>query len=182
MDRLGKQTEGAGYCHFPKGGTEDNYKQLTAEKLVTRYVNGFPVREWLKGDKERNEALDCRVYAYSALKIMNPSLSRLARRMDDEMKRMRGAARTAVDVTPIEQPAPVPAVEPDKPLPQWAQAAANSIGNNAAKLAEALVALREASAAVKPQEEPKAPEQQTRRIRRSHALKSRKGGGYVRNY
>jgi phage terminase large subunit GpA-like protein len=75
MRRLGKQEPGPGYCHFP---VSDNYDE--AEKLVTRYIKGQPKREWTKPDKARNEALDCRVYAFAALKIMNPSLKRLAER------------------------------------------------------------------------------------------------------
>src|SRR5690606_15051567 len=59
----------------------------TAEKLVTRYVKGFPVREWHKPEKARNEALDCRVYALAALKIMQPPLQRLAARLAERAKR-----------------------------------------------------------------------------------------------
>lgn len=53
-----------GYCHFPKYG-EEHFKQLTAEQLVTRIVKGYPRREWQK-TRERNERLDCRIYARSA--------------------------------------------------------------------------------------------------------------------
>lgn len=76
-----KQPGGPGYCHTPNDRDEDWYKQLTAEKLVTRYIKGQPVREWHKPDRARNEGLDCRVYAYAALKIMNPSFKRLAERL-----------------------------------------------------------------------------------------------------
>ena len=55
----------AGFCHFPKYG-EEYFKQLTAERLVTvKDKRGFPHREWRKL-RERNEALDCRVYARAA--------------------------------------------------------------------------------------------------------------------
>ncbi len=58
-------THPPGYCHFPKHG-EEYFKQLTAEKLVTvKDKRGFPRREWRKV-RERNEALDCRVYARAA--------------------------------------------------------------------------------------------------------------------
>lgn len=70
-----------GYCHFPAGRDESYFKMLTAERLVIRYVKGQPVREWHKPDRARNEALDCRVYALAALKIMNPSFKRLAMRL-----------------------------------------------------------------------------------------------------
>jgi phage terminase large subunit GpA-like protein len=53
-----------GYMHFPEYNTE-YFKQLTAEQLVTRIVKGYPKREWQK-TRERNEALDCRVYARAA--------------------------------------------------------------------------------------------------------------------
>ncbi|QQR68398.1 MAG: phage terminase large subunit family protein [Alphaproteobacteria bacterium] len=54
-----------GFCHFPKYD-EEYFKQLTAERLVTvKDKNGFPRREWRKM-RERNEALDCRVYARAA--------------------------------------------------------------------------------------------------------------------
>lgn len=78
----GEKTSGPGYCHTPSDRDADWYKQLTAEKLVTRYVKGQPVREWHKPDRARNEGLDCRVYALAALKIMNPSFKRLAERYD----------------------------------------------------------------------------------------------------
>ena len=55
-----------GSAHFPDDRDEEWFHQLTSEKLVTRYSKGRPVREWLK-TRERNEALDCRVYAYAAL-------------------------------------------------------------------------------------------------------------------
>jgi phage terminase large subunit GpA-like protein len=57
----------AGYCHFPRYN-EEFFKQLTAEQLVTRVVNGYPKPEWQK-TRDRNEALDCRVYAIAAAVI-----------------------------------------------------------------------------------------------------------------
>jgi phage terminase large subunit GpA-like protein len=41
------------------------FKQLTAEQLVTRIHKGYPRSEWQKM-LERNEALDCRIYARAA--------------------------------------------------------------------------------------------------------------------
>jgi phage terminase large subunit GpA-like protein len=55
----------AGYIHLPKVDAEF-VQQLCAEQLVTRRDrNGYPVREWQKM-RERNEALDCYVYARAA--------------------------------------------------------------------------------------------------------------------
>src|SRR5919106_470578 len=57
-----------GACHFPQYG-EEYFKQLTAERLVTRNVKGFPRGSWEKESGRRNEALDCRVYARAAAAI-----------------------------------------------------------------------------------------------------------------
>lgn len=81
MRRLAVAKPGPGYCHFPNDREGDYFQQLTAEKLVTRYVKGFPVREWHK-TRPRNEALDCRQYALAALKIANPSMRRAAQRLE----------------------------------------------------------------------------------------------------
>jgi phage terminase large subunit GpA-like protein len=53
-----------GYCHFPRY-SEEYFKQITAEQLVTKLVKGYKRVEWQKM-RERNEALDCRVYARAA--------------------------------------------------------------------------------------------------------------------
>lgn len=89
------RTSGPGYCHTPSDRDGEWYKQITAEKLIIRYVKGQPVREWHKPDRARNEALDCRVYALAALKVMNPSFKRLAERYS-----------TPEDGKPRELPAP----------------------------------------------------------------------------
>lgn len=57
-----------GYMHFPEYNTE-YFKQLTAEQLVTRIVKGYPKREWQK-TRDRNEALDCRIYARAAAIVL----------------------------------------------------------------------------------------------------------------
>jgi len=54
----------SGYCHFPRY-SEEYFKQITAEQLVTKIVKGYRRHEWQKM-RERNEALDCRVYARAA--------------------------------------------------------------------------------------------------------------------
>lgn len=65
--RLRKAISGAGYCHFPLDRDVAYFEQLTSERLRTKFIKGFPHRYWWKPDNRRNEALDCRVYAYAAL-------------------------------------------------------------------------------------------------------------------
>ncbi|MGE0753329.1 MAG: phage terminase large subunit family protein [Variibacter sp.] len=56
----------AGYIHLPRGIDAEWVKQLVAEQLVTvKTKRGFQRLEWQKL-RERNEALDCRVYARAA--------------------------------------------------------------------------------------------------------------------
>jgi phage terminase large subunit GpA-like protein len=56
----------AGYVHLPRGTEAEWIKQLVAEQLVTvKTKRGFQRLEWQKL-RERNEALDCRVYARAA--------------------------------------------------------------------------------------------------------------------
>ena len=68
--RLKLGQAGAGFVHFHAEANAEYFAQLTAEKQITRYVKGFPVREWVKKSGARNEALDCRVYARAAAWIL----------------------------------------------------------------------------------------------------------------
>jgi len=81
FSRLKIQSEGAGYCHFPAGRSDEYYQQLAnSEKIVTKYQKGFPRREFVK-TRTRNEALDCRVYAYAALCILSLNINAVADRV-----------------------------------------------------------------------------------------------------
>jgi phage terminase large subunit GpA-like protein len=68
--RLKHNEPGHGYIHFSHELSPDYYEQLTAEKKITKYVRGFPVKEWIKKPGARNEALDCFVYGYAALQYV----------------------------------------------------------------------------------------------------------------
>ncbi len=74
--RLKMTEEGEGYCHFPLDRGEEYFRMLTAERKVTRYFKGRPRQEWIK-IRNRNEALDCRVYGLAALGILNLNLEAL---------------------------------------------------------------------------------------------------------
>jgi phage terminase large subunit GpA-like protein len=74
--RLKLNEPGPGYIHFHGEATEEYFNQLTAEKQITRYVKGFPVREWTKKSGARNEALDTKVYAYAAMQWLYTRFNR----------------------------------------------------------------------------------------------------------
>jgi phage terminase large subunit GpA-like protein len=74
---------GPGFCHFPAGDIYDEryFKQLCAEKKITKYVQGIAKQVWVKvSEGARNEALDVRVYATAARAILNPNLEKIAKR------------------------------------------------------------------------------------------------------
>ncbi len=78
-----------GFVHLPKIDAEF-IQQLCAEQLLTRRDrNGFPVREWQKM-RERNEALDCYVYARAAAAAAG--LDRFEERHWRELERQIGSA------------------------------------------------------------------------------------------
>lgn len=82
--RLRMSEVGPGFCHFPVGRDLDYFRQLGAERIVRTWRKGVAVREWRKDPALRNEALDCRVYAYAALCAINARGFRL----QDEAKRL----------------------------------------------------------------------------------------------
>ena len=98
LSRLKTTEAGPGYIHFPIELDEEYFKQLTAEKRVTRFHKGFPRREWI-ATRKRNEALDCMVYAMAALFILNPVWERIAKRAEQsdddngEVKKTRPAKK-----------------------------------------------------------------------------------------
>ena len=120
MRRLAQEAKTGGYCHFPADRDAEWFKQLTAEKLVVRYVKGQPIREWHKPDKARNEALDCRVYALAALKIMQPSFKRLAERYksDDSDTGKSTPKPVSVSTKPVQQLKEKPQEEAKAPAEQ----------------------------------------------------------------
>lgn len=99
--RLAIAEPGPGYMHFPDGRDAAWFAQLTAERIVTRYRKGRAVREWVKPNDARNEALDCRVYALAALE----GLKALGLRLDVEAKRPANAPpRTAAEAVAAKPP------------------------------------------------------------------------------
>lgn len=97
-----------GFVHLPNLDAE-YLQQLCAEQLITRRDrNGFPVREWQKM-RERNEALDCYVYARAA--ASNVGLDRFEERHWRELERQIGVA------PPPDEPPPIHDIELNEATP-----------------------------------------------------------------
>ena len=79
--RLQIEEPGPGYIHFNRKCDEEYFKQLTAEKQITKFSKGFPTKVWVKV-RTRNEALDCEVYALAALTLLNANMSALAKGLE----------------------------------------------------------------------------------------------------
>jgi phage terminase large subunit GpA-like protein len=95
------------------------FQQVTAEKLVTRKKDFHTIMEWVKVG-ERNEALDCFVYARAAVAIRRPNFRKIYREMfrqSEALRKQREAAGTPAP-TPAEEtigPAAPPLPPPPKP-------------------------------------------------------------------
>jgi phage terminase large subunit GpA-like protein len=101
-----------GYCHFPRY-SEEYFKQITAEQLVAKLVKGYRKLEWQKM-RERNEALDCRVYARAA--AARVGLDRFQEKHWKIVAERMGIPLQSQRPTPTTQQAPTPA--PAAPQPR----------------------------------------------------------------
>ncbi len=91
--RLQIEEKGAGYCHFP-ANEQRNYdevymKGLNSEQLVTSIVNGRAKSKWVKKSGVRNEPLDLRNYAMSAVEILSPNWDSLEKKVNAGINYMK---------------------------------------------------------------------------------------------
>lgn len=109
-----------GYIHLPQGVDAEWLQQLVAEQLVTvkNKRTGFSKREWQK-TRDRNEAIDCRVYAraaayalgldrWSAAKWAKATGVRLAAPEPPEPDEPGGSTATTPPARPPARPPPAP--------------------------------------------------------------------------
>ena len=86
MAALKVQEAGPKFCHFPKGEERGYdlafFNGLLSERLVMKSERGRTRWVWEKiMGHERNEALDCRNYALAALRILDPDMDAVERRL-----------------------------------------------------------------------------------------------------
>lgn len=116
--RLKVEEPGPGYMHFSHELPAEYYDQLTAERLVTRYVKGRPRLEWLKPAGKRNEALDLEVYAIVAAHKLGvnrwkgPDWDRLEQRVQPKQADLLADSKAADERTTVEAVAAKPAKAP----------------------------------------------------------------------
>lgn len=102
----------SGFIHLPAGTTAEWVKQLTAEQLMTvKTKRGFAKLEWQQM-RDRNEALDCRVYARASAWLMG--IDRWDERKWSQLATQLEKGRK--EVLPAGQPSrPAPATAPATP-------------------------------------------------------------------
>jgi phage terminase large subunit GpA-like protein len=83
--RLKHNEPGPGYLHFFPTIGADYFEELTAEKQILRFRNGYPERVWVKKSQAPNEALDEMNYAYAALHRLYQKMDR--RTIWDQLER-----------------------------------------------------------------------------------------------
>ena len=120
---------GPGYCHFSSSLQPEYFRQVTSEQLVKTKKDFITTLRWVKkGD--RNEALDCFVYARAAVAILRPRFSRIQKDLQHAAERLAAeSAEAPVEESPETQESPKPqaaspkkAVLPDKRVQQLAKA------------------------------------------------------------
>ena len=99
-----------GSCHFPQYG-EEYFKQLTAERCITRVVRGFPKQVWEKDPSRNNETLDCRVYARAAASIYG--LDRMSDYKWRSLEKSLGQ-EVIIPTKGVEMPVPVVTTAPEQ--------------------------------------------------------------------
>jgi phage terminase large subunit GpA-like protein len=87
--RLEIEDPGPGFMHFNQKCDDEYFKQLTAERHITKYNRGFPTKVWVKKEGQRNEALDCEVYALAAVTLLNANMEVLARQLAERAAQQR---------------------------------------------------------------------------------------------
>lgn len=104
--RLRLQSLGPGFCHFPSNYDRHYFDMLTSEARIPDYSGPVPRYVWRKKQAgARNEALDCRVYAYAALQALGITT---ALRLNVEAENLRRVADAARRGDPVVDAAPKP--------------------------------------------------------------------------
>jgi phage terminase large subunit GpA-like protein len=94
-----------GWCHFPEY-PQEYFQQLTAEEVVSKLLHGYEKFQWTK-TYERNEALDCRIYARAAA-----ALCGLDRLIEAEWLELEDALGIAPAVSLPARPLQIPEAPP----------------------------------------------------------------------
>lgn len=126
LGQLAIEQPGPGHVHMAADLPREWFEQLTAEQRILTKVNGKDVYRWVKR-RQRNEVLDCRVYAMHAafgLGLHNftdkrwQQIEAAVQPAEDLFSRGAVAAPAPSAEQVISQPKPIPPVQPIRRQPQ----------------------------------------------------------------
>ena len=101
---LSNSEPGPGFLHFHAETSADYFEQLTAERQIPKRGGGI---EWTLRKGQRNECLDCLVYAYAALQRLYTQFDRRSMWQQFAKRLLKPAAepaRTAAKLKPSRTP------------------------------------------------------------------------------
>lgn len=105
--RLALTGDGPARCHFPLSYDRRYFEMLTAEEKIEEMKAGSVIVKWRPArdeqgrERQRNEALDCRVYATASLRMQPVNLKALARKRRARKRAPRTEEQSA---EPVEKP------------------------------------------------------------------------------
>ncbi|MGA7887622.1 MAG: phage terminase large subunit family protein [Acidobacteriaceae bacterium] len=120
---------GAGYTHVSDAMDGEYFRQLTSEKLVKTTKDFVVTMEWVK-TSQRNEALDCAVYARAAVAVRRPNFRKLAKslfRVAEENRRRAEAEGKTLPRAEEVAPQPSPPAPPKNAAPRQRPRAAERL-------------------------------------------------------
>ena len=105
--RLRIADRGPGFIHFAQHLPDEFFAQITAERMTKKMTRGYTRRYYVKL-RNRNEALDCYVYAYAAMVLVNPDFEGLRRkRSSSSMHALQEAQDSVIHKVPyVSNPRP----------------------------------------------------------------------------
>lgn len=109
---LNVQERGAGYTHFTSALEPEYFRQMTSEQLIKTTRDYVTTLAWVKKG-ERNEALDCAVYARAAVAVLKPAYKAIQRNLGRAAERL--AKKKEVEAEAEKAKAEEPLDRPEEP-------------------------------------------------------------------
>jgi len=103
--------EGAGSCHFSSALPPEYFRQVTSEQLVKVKRDFVTTLRWVKKG-ERNEALDCFVYARAAVAVLRPVYKSIQKALHKAAGVKKKVIDAPVQAAPAETASDIPTILP----------------------------------------------------------------------
>lgn len=106
---------GPGSCHFTSTLPAEYFRQLTSEQLVKVKRDFVTTLKWVK-KFDRNEALDCFVYARAAVAVLRPNFRKIRKNLLRAVEKAEAERARQADMPELEsKPEAAPELVPQQP-------------------------------------------------------------------